>query len=398
MRTCFFLLRHYLFPRAGNLLSYALWISVVSVSVGIAQLILVLAVMSGFLDVLEKKYTEITSQIVILPRASVEYAPAFRSKIDKTTGVFATTPFGLGQGMAIKNGIVGGINLEGTDLTSSDKVTDWDKVLFAPPLKEIQDKNPNWIWLGKQLADKLKVKPGETIDVLLPEGGKNTVVPFVVTAIMKFGIYDHDLHHTVIDFQTFNLHFNRQRLEPMYKTKLEPGADIGVVADQLDKVIGNKGVVKKWNEMHQNLFQAVRHQKGMLFQVLEIVVALAALNVINLLIMSSHQRKRDIAILRAMGFKFRHVMFFFTAQGAIIGGVGIVIGVALGKVVCILVERFQPEILSEAIYNMTKLPLKNQPSDIFWIAVLSFIICVVFSAVPAWRAAKQRPVEVLRNE
>jgi lipoprotein-releasing system permease protein len=397
LRTCFFLLRHYLFPRGGHLLSYALWISVVSVAVGIAQLILVLAVMSGFLDLLEKKYTEITSQIVVLPRGSTVHNPAFRKELEVTEGVAAVTPFGLGQGMAIKNGVAG-INLEGTDFESSKKVTDWEKVWTVPPLLEIQAKNPQWIWLGSQVAEKLKVKQGETIDVLLPEEGKNTVIPFVITGLMKFGIYDHDLHHSVIDLQTFNQHFNRHRLEPMYKVRLKSGARIETVHQDLTKKVGKKAVVKKWNEMHQNLFQAVRHQKGMLFQVLEIVIALAALNVINLLIMSSHQRKRDIAILRAMGFKFAHVVFFFLVQGAVIGGVGIILGIALGKVLCIVVEKFQPAILSEAIYNVTKLPLKSQNSDVAWIAVLSLVICVVFSALPAWRAARQRPVEALRYE
>ena len=116
--------------------------------------------MSGFLDLLEKKYTEITSQIVVLPRAGVEYNPGFRLRLEKVEGVEAVTPFGLGQGMAIKNG-VSGINLEGIDIESSKKVTDWEKVWMATPLWEVQSKNPQWIWLGKQMAEKIKNKPGQ---------------------------------------------------------------------------------------------------------------------------------------------------------------------------------------------------------------------------------------------
>jgi len=132
--------------------------------------------------------------------------------------------------------------------------------------------------------------------------------------------------------------------------------------------------------------------------VLDIVVALAGMNVINLLMMSTYQRKRDVAILRAMGMRFKSIVFFFVGQGTLVGLMGIGSGVLLGFGLCHLVERFQPELLSEAIYNVTRLPLKVQLGDLILVCGAALLLCMVFSVIPALKAALSRPVQALRYE
>jgi lipoprotein-releasing system permease protein len=397
VRACLFLLRHYLFPKGGNLLSFALWVSVVSVALGTAQLILVLSVMSGFLEYLEARYTTITSQVVVRPRKTEKYDPSFRKEIESVSGVRSVTPFGLGQGMLIKTG-VSGVNLEGIEWESSQHVTPWKDIWVERPDFEKQKAEPHWIWLGKQLADKVQAKVGDEVQLLLPDEKKQTVVPFRVTGIIKYGIYEQDRRHAIIDMASYNEWFGRFSQQPWYKIKLADGAELEKVALDLREVVDIRGSVQPWYEFHQNVFHAVQHQKKMLFVVLEIIVALAALNVINLLMMSAHHRKRDMAILRAMGFRYRSTVFFFVAQGAAVGISGILFGTGLGWVTCRLFERFQPAILSEEIYNVTRLPLKTNLGDVAAIGVVAFFLCVVFSVLPALKAASQRPVEALRYE
>jgi|688.fasta_scaffold160420_2 lipoprotein-releasing system permease protein len=388
-----FLMKRYLFPKGGNLLTLALWISVAGVALGVAQLMLVLSVMTGFLEFLQDKYTDITSPLVVIPRGERAYDDQFRKALEAIPGIKAVSPFGLGQSMLIKNG-VGGVTLEGISLADSSKVTPWRKIWVEPP-SEIPPFR-NWIWVGKGLADKLKIKRGDSVQLMM--GGGNTPNrEFVVTGITKFGIYEHDLRYAYIDLSELQKLFQREGTEPFYKVALE-GVSLEEAVKRVKEKLGDRAVVKKWSDINQNIFVAVRHQKVMLFWVLDIVVALAGMNVINLLMMSTYQRKRDVAILRAMGMRFRSIVLFFVGQGTVVGCLGVCVGLILGFILCSLVEHFQPAILSESIYNVTKLPLQIQLSDLGKVSGVAIILCVIFSVIPALKAALSQPVQALRYE
>jgi lipoprotein-releasing system permease protein len=220
----------------------------------------------------------------------------------------------------------------------------------------------------------------------------------VVTAITKFGIYDHDLRWARIDLKTLNDLLQIADIEPMYKVRVLPKVSLDDLALRIQETMGSTSRVKRWSDVNQNIFLAVQHQKKLLFLVLEIIIGLAAMNVVNLLLMSSHQRRRDVAILRAMGMRLYQVFSFFVLQGVAVGTTGIVIGIGLGLLVCKFVERFQPAILSEAIYNVNRLPIQVEWLDVTLVAVVAFLVCLVFSLLPALRAALARPVNALRYE
>jgi lipoprotein-releasing system permease protein len=396
MNAIFFLLRRYLLPTQGNLLTFALWISVAGVALGIIQLMVVLSVMSGFQEFLRTHYSRISSELVVIPRHHSEQADR---PLDQTLLSFkeiaAVSPFALGQAMLLKEGVAG-VVLEGIDPKTAGTVTPLGQIWITPPLGALQESNPHWIWLGAQLAKKLGAHAGDSINLFLP--GEKKLVPFVVTAITKFGIYDHDLRYARVDLKVLEQLLGSETGEPMFKTLLKPGAELEDVAKRIKAGLGARVSVRKWSEINQNLFRAVEHQKYLLFLILEIVIGLAAMNVINLLMMSSHYRRRDVAILRSMGMGFGSVFTFFVLQGAAVGSVGIVLGVGLGVGVCHLVERFQPSILSESIYNVTRLPISVQFKDVLLIGLGAFLLCVVFSVLPALRAALARPVRALRYE
>jgi lipoprotein-releasing system permease protein len=390
-----FLLRRYLVPREGNLLSLALWVSVVGVVIGIIQLMLVLSVMSGFLDFLEKKYTFISSDIVVVPKGSVD-ASSFASKLKQRSEVEAVTPFGMGQSMILKEGVAG-VTLEGIDLESASTVTPWESVWLAPPSQSQEVKNNHWIWLGVQLAKKIKAKVGDSVELFIP-GQTTQLEPFVVTAMTKFGLYDHDLRYARIDLKVLRTIFHREMGNAFYKVKLKPGSPLFEVAKKIRSEFKDQAQVKTWNQINQNLFLAVEDQKKRLFLVLEIIVGLAGVNVISLLMMSAHYRRRDMAILRAMGLKARGVFLFFVAQGAVVGAIGVILGVGFGIAACKLAEKFQPSILSEAVYNTNRLPFKIELWDVALISLAAFFLCLLFSVIPALKAAYARPVEALRYE
>lgn len=398
MQATLFLLKRYLFPRAGSLLTFALWISVVGVALGIVQLMVVLSVMSGFQDLFRKNYTRISSELIVIPRGGRAYDPKFSDRLSKIPGIKAITPTALGQAMLMKDGAVGGAVLEGVDPKTSSGVTPWKEIWLEKPRFDLQESNPNWIWIGKQLADKLNAKPGDTVELLIADRDARTVIPFVVTAITKFGIYDHDLRYARADLSVIQRLFHRADAEPIYKTRLDDIDRIDRVAESVRNEFGQAATVRLWSEMNQNIFLAVQHQKKMLFLVLEIIVALAAVNVINLLMMSSQARRRDVAILRAMGMRFKSVTAFFVFQGAAVGAAGILVGIAAGYLVCQLMRVFQPKFLSESVYNVTYLPVRIEVVDVALVGAVGLVLCVLFSVIPAISAALTRPVTALRYE
>lgn len=383
-----------LFPKGGSLLSLALWISVAGVALGVAMLMLVLSVMSGFLDFLQNKYTDITSPLVVIPRSEKISGVNVKSQLEAIEGIEAVTPFGLSQAMLISNG-VGGVTLEGISLADSFRVTDWKRIWKEAP-SDLSPPEKNWIWIGKGLADKLRIKNGDTVQLMLGTDQLQTV-PFVVRAVTKFGIHEHDLRYAYIDIDKLQELFIRGKFQPFYKVKLG-NVSVDEAKKRLSEEFGDTVSIKKWSDINQNIFRAVRHQKIMLFWVLDIVVALAGMNVINLLMMSTYQRKRDVAILRAMGMRFKSIVFFFVGQGTLVGAMGVLSGVGLGFGLCHLVERFQPELLSEAIYNVTRLPLKIQVGDLTLVCCVALFLCMVFSVIPALKAALSHPVQALRYE
>lgn len=395
MKALTFLLRRYLFPKEGNLLTLGLWVSILGVVVGIVQLMVVLSVMTGFQRYLKNSYTRITSDLVVRPVFD-EGDPDLDKKISGVSGVRAVARVAWGQAMLINEGVAGTI-IEGLDYESSQHVIPWEEVWVNSPDWELQKREPHWIWLGAQLAKKLKLKTGDTVKLFIP-GRKEAIPPFRVTAITRFGIYDHDLRYAYMSYASLRELLGATVPVSLYRVALDSHEALDPMAKKLSETLGSRVDIRRWSEVHRNLFLAVEHQKKMLFLVLEIIVALAGLNIANLLMMSSHHRRRDVAILRAMGMRFGSVFSFFVLQGAVVGLMGIGLGIVAGYFACHLVERFQPTLLQESVYNVTRLPIEISARDVGLIAGVAFLLCVLFSVMPALRAALARPVAALRNE
>jgi lipoprotein-releasing system permease protein len=399
MGPILFILRKYWWPERGGLVGFGVWISVVGVALSVALLMVVLAIMSGFTEIFQRNYTRIESDIVVAPYSSAEISGEIASALNAEAAVQAFTPIKLSQGMVLKNG-VGGVVLEGVDWKTTGQVTPWNELWVEKP-KDYGKPFPqeaHWIWLGEPLAKKLRVHAGDWVDVLITDGRARRVIPFLVTGISKLGMYDHDMRFARMDLQVLDDLFRKYGLEPRYKVKLKKGADINVVAKRLAGRLKGRATVKKWSELHVTVLQAVEHQKKMLYLILQILVGLAAMNVVSLLLVTAHLRRKELAVMRAMGMRAHQLFELFILQGLGVGVIGVGVGMALGGAVCFLFQNFQPSFLSESVYNVTRLPLDVRPWDLVWISCGGLIISVLFSAIPAWSLIRQQPLEVLKQE
>lgn len=392
-----FLLRKTFLPQERfSFFSIAFWISVTGVALSVALLVVVLSVMSGFQDIFKQSYVRMTSDAIVLPKGNFVAESELQKSILDTRGVRATSPFLLGQAMILYEGKSGGVTLEGIDLKSSLQVTPWKEIWVSGPDWALQEKTPNWIWLGKSLAEKLKITPGKTVHLFLPEK-EQPLKPFVVTAITKFGIYNQDLRFAIIDRHRFS-ELGQSQDNSLFKVKWDTGVPYEQLMKNLRKNLSGRVSLKRWSDVHQNIFQAIEHQKGWLFLILEIIVILAVLNVVNLLLMQAHQKKKALAILRATGFSKTLVLQFFLWQGLLVGILGTLIGNLLGLFLCRVLEKIQPSLISESIYNVTKLPFANRLSDMMAISAGSLFICFIFSLWPAVKTSREPIVQVLKNE
>jgi ABC-type lipoprotein release transport system permease subunit len=394
MTAIHFLLRRYFFPNETSLLRAAFWVSVTAIAIGIAQLIIVISVMSGFHSMLKKYYTRITSELIVVPQQEQIASPEFTKTLKNIEEVKFISPIQLGQAMLIKEGVAG-VMLEGIDFESSKKITPWDELWVEKPVKA--SPGTPGIWVGVQLAKKLNLKLKDKVHILIltPEGKKT--FPFEVTAITKFGIYDHDMRYARIDLKVLQKLFHLEHVEPLYKVSTAEDVNLKVLSKKLRKALPNISV-KKWSDINQNIFLAVEHQKKSLFFILEILIALAAVNVINLIFMNAYNKKKDLAILRAMGMRRRQLFIFFLIQGSLVGIIGITFGLAFGILFCKLAEIFQPHLLNEFIYNTAVLPFEVQLQDILILATASFLICTIMSMIPAYRASRANLVTSLKND
>lgn len=384
------LIRRLTLPRFGKLRSFATLMAVLGVAIGVALMCLVLSVMAGFEELLKSSYTRITSEMVVHGGNSAHN----RKALEEDPAIVASSPFYLSQALLVFKGRVAGLVIEGINPKSAGRVVDWNSVLAAPPIAA--PPGTRWLWLGVQAAKKLGLKPGDKAELIVAGNQGRRLEKVVVTALTKFGIYDHDLHYARIDSSLFRSLFGRR--EPFYKVKLKPGEDAELVRHRLERSLGSETVIRLWNELNRNIFLAVKHQKKMLFLVLEIIISLSVVNVVNLLLMNTHFQKRDISILRAMGMPARGIFVLYVIQGAWIGLVGIGLGILLGLAACFVLQVTAPTLLSEAVYNVTKLPIAIQNQDLLLVGSVAFFVCLLFSVFPAWRAMRLLPVEALRQE
>ncbi len=268
------------------------------------------------------------------------------------------------------------------------------------------------IVLGIELARSLAVGPGDKVIVITP---KATVTPagilpklrrFTVTGVFEVGMSDYDRGVAIINIddaaRLFQLNDQvsglRLRLEDLFRAPL--------VTRSLRQELGGNYWVSDWTRQHANYFRAVRTEKTMMFIILMLIVAVAAFNIVSTLVMVVTDKQADIAILRTLGITPAKVMLVFMVQGSVIGLFGTLLGIIGGVSLALNVETIVPALenvlgtkfLSPEVYYISDLPSDLHTSDVIRIASAAFVLTLVATLYPAWRAARTQPAEALRYE
>ncbi|MBF0152702.1 MAG: lipoprotein-releasing ABC transporter permease subunit [Magnetococcales bacterium] len=385
-------------------------ISVGGVSLGVAALIVVLAVMTGFKEELQRQILGVTSHVVIqYPGGRLPNHESLLAKVARTPNVVAASPYILQNAMLLSGNIAAGVVIRGIDPEREKEISSLARNLKRGSMDALLGYG---IILGHRLAANLGVKVGQPVTVVAPVGNITALgtMPrmkrFRVVGVFDSGMYEYDKSLAYIhlnDAQTFfRFDDNVTGIEILTANPDTASA----TRLHLEQEFQSEYYIQDWMQMNHNFFRALQIEKATMFVILFLIVLVAAFNIISSLIMVVMEKGRDVAILKTMGATQRGIMTIFVINGGVIGLAGTLMGTMLGLALAFNLEpvlqfierQFGIRILSGDVYFIDHLPSVVLRSDVIMVTTISLSITLLATLYPAWRAARVDPVETLRHE
>ncbi|HXN79910.1 MAG TPA: lipoprotein-releasing ABC transporter permease subunit [Steroidobacteraceae bacterium] len=393
--------------------SFVALMSVCGLALGVATLIVVLSVMNGFERELRSRILAVTSHATISGLSgSLADWRALQGQVRRQPGVQAAVPYIESQAMFSVARRMAGAKVRGVLPEEERTATGLARHVVSGSLDELKEGSYNII-LGTALAHELNVRVGGTVVLIAPEGAATPtgVVPrmrrFTVVGLFRSGMYEFDrglaLTHMADAARLFRSGAGITGLRLAFDDPLRAPALVRRVA----LALGGAGFyVTDWTEDHANFFRNIELTKSMMFVILLMIVAVAAFNIVATLVMIVKEKQTDIAILRTLGAAPMGVLLTFAVQGVLIGLAGTLAGAALGTLlsdnlqglVGALEHLLGTQFMDERVYYMSELPAYVEPADVFRVCGVAFLLCVLATLYPAWRAARTAPAQALRHE
>jgi len=391
-------------------ISFIALTSMAGIALGVAALIVVLSVMNGFQQELRNRILSVASHIEIRGIPELADWPAVASLARANPRVTAAAPYVLGQGMLSAGEANRGVIVRGIDPALEDTVADIGRSMRFGRLADLAP-GEFGIVLGAELARALGLRVGDGVVLITPQG---TVTPagtlprvrsFRVVGIFEVGMYEYDSGLALVHVDDARRLYRIDGVSGV-RLKLDDLFAAPSVARELARSLPGPAELRDWTQSHANFFRAVAIEKRMMFIILTLIVAVAAFNIVSAQVMVVTDKQADIAILRTMGAAPSSILAIFVIQGALIGVIGTLIGVAAGvalakniDVVVPAIERlFNVQFLDKSVYYISDLPSDLQWPDVTTVAAIALVLALVATLYPAWRAASVNPAAALRYE
>jgi lipoprotein-releasing system permease protein len=384
-------------------------LSVAGVAVGVMALIVVIAVMAGFESDLKQRIMGIRPHLVITKKVGdfTDYHQIMK-QVEPIAGVETVSAFIRTQVVLRTTTRVAGAIMQGIEATSkANGISGVDTNLLATPanINATSGKNKRLpgIILGKELAVSLGVIRGDPVYMISPRGMLSPIghipamVRFQVVDLFESGMYEFDGTLCFINLLQAQKMLRMPTSVGGIEIRLNNMDQASTVAHAIQAVVGNGYTIKDWKQLNRNLFSALRLEKTVMFIILALIVLVAAFNIAGSLVMMVMEKRKDIAILKAMGATARSIGRIFVIKGLMIGVMGIALGTSAGLVLCLLLERYAFIHLPADVYYITTLPVNLKLVDVLRIAASALLICLAATLYPARQAAAINPVEAIRH-
>ncbi|MBN9696899.1 MAG: lipoprotein-releasing ABC transporter permease subunit [Zoogloea sp.] len=396
----------------NRFISFISLVSMLGIALGVAALIVVLSVMNGFQRELRTRILGVASHVQV-SGFDGELANWQRVADDaaKHPRVRSAAPFVQAQGMLSFDQTVRGTLIRGVLPDAEDKVADFAQHMRAGRLDDLRP-GEFGIVLGADLARAMHVSMNDKVTLIAPQGlvTPAAILPrlkqFRVVGIFEVGMYEYDSSLALVHLQDAQTLYRMEDRVSGVRLKLDDLFEAPRVARELIKYLDADTLVSDWTRSHANFFRAVQIEKNVMFIILLLIVAVAAFNIVSTLVMAVQDKQADIAILRTLGASPGSIMGIFVIQGALIGFIGLGLGVLGGVTLALNIDVVVPAIerafgiqfLAKDVYYISDLPSELLWSDVFAITGVSFVLTLVATLYPSWRASRLNPAEALRYE
>ena len=397
--------------RQEGFISVIAWFSLLGIALGVATLIIVMAVMNGFRQELMTRILGINGHLSVYGTTnSLTGFDALAEKVRKVPGVVTVTPIIERQVMATAKGVARGAVVRGLraqDLAGRAVIAE---NIVSGSLDDF--KGGDAVVVGTRLASLLGLRIGDKITLISPKGTVTVfgTVPrmraYRIAATFEIGMYEYDSGFVFLPLEAAQVYF---RL-PAAVTNLEvfvedPDRAIAVGEDIL-KAIGGKGRIHDWQQANASFFNAIQVERNVMFLILTLIIVVAAFNIISSMIMLVKDKGRDIAILRTMGATRGTIMRIFFLSGASVGIIGTTAGFILGLTFTQNIETIRQwiqgltgtELFAAEIYFLSRLPAVADPAEVAMVVLMGLGLSFLATLYPSWRAARIDPAEALRYE
>jgi lipoprotein-releasing system permease protein len=405
-------LRYTRAKRRNHFISFISLTSMVGIALGVTALITVLSVMNGFEEELRTRILGMASHASVGgANGRLEDWRVAAAEVERHPNVVGTAPFVRGETMLANAGRVSGAVVQGILPEAEPRVSEEDRHMKEGELGLLKAGEYNII-LGQELAWTLGVRIGDPITVITPQAqfSPTGVLPrlrrFTLVGIFEVGMYEYDRGIAFIHMEDGARLFRLDDAVSGVRIKLDDLFAAPRIARELGDRLPPSLRVDNWTRQHANFFRAVKMEKRVMFIILTLIVAVAAFNIVSTLVMVVTDKQSDIAILRTLGATPLSIMGIFMVQGALIGTLGTLFGAVGGYALATNLETLVPAIeqafdvhfMAPDVYYISDLPSKLVWADFWRITGMAFVLSLLATLYPAWRASRTQPAEALRYE
>lgn len=381
-------------------------VSVLGLVIGVMALVISMALMTGYREDLQRKLLGGNAELFMYAiDGSIRNVERTLVQVRAIEGIAEASPVIFHQALVASELHATGeqVMLKGIDPTRAASSPMIGKILNGRKSFRAADATPG-IAIGRYLADKLRVRPGDALTLTVPAESAESFLPrsgtFVVTTVYQTGFFEFDARWLFLDLTEAQQLLGSGGAN-LIEMKLLPGADLDSVSERVREQTRGRYAVTDWREMNRQLFSLLRIQQIVLFIVIGLIVFVSTFNIVSTLIMTAHEKRREIGILMSMGGDRRLIRNVFIWYGTLVGVAGTVTGIAAGTLICWIITKFElisfgPEIAE--VYFVSSIPFVTKSGDLAAIALFATAVCYSATLIPSMRAARMNPVEALRYE
>lgn len=397
--------------RQESFISVITAFSLLGIALGVATLIIVMAVMNGFRNELLGRILGLNGHMIVQSlTGGLERFDETAERVRAVAGVVDVTPVVEGQVMASAQNVSFGALVRGIRRDDLLRLSSVAETLSEGALDGFD--SGDGVILGARLADRLGLVPGMAVTLIAPKGAATPfgttprVKTYRVAGTFKIGMSEYDSTFVFMPLGEAQLYFNMGETVSALEVRVQDPDAVARWRLPVAEAAGNFARVLDWQDVNSSLFSALQVERNVMFMILTLIILVAAFNIISGLIMLVKDKGRDIAILRTMGATRGAVMRIFFLSGASIGVVGTLAGFVLGVVFCLNIESIRQgmsallgtELFSPEIYFLSQMPAEMEFGEVVSVVLMSLVLSFLATLYPSWRAARLDPVEALRYE